>query len=198
MHPCRAATTRRTSRRRSGWRGCSSAGLGSSGVGLVVQLSGQARGGGGGRDRHPFLCCAVHSSHCPVWSSNLVPSPPPLHVLPKSRALRSPAPVAAMETLPAELSATVFRLLPTADVVRAGGVSPAWRAAAHSPALHGPRLELKPVLAAPRCAPPRRRGGCAPAAAALVPPGWAPVGNGEGRERVRCAPRADRRPDVEA
>ena len=48
------------------------------------------------------------------------------------------------------MSSRILLLLPVADRVRAGGVSPAWRALAHAPALFGPELKLSDALAAPR------------------------------------------------
>jgi hypothetical protein len=56
----------------------------------------------------------------------------------------------SLPTLPAALSSRILRLLPVADRVRAGGVSPAWRAMAHAPALYGPELKLSDALDAPR------------------------------------------------
>ena len=44
----------------------------------------------------------------------------------------------------------ILRLLPVADVVRAGGVSCASRTVAHNPAHFGPSLVLRDVLRAPR------------------------------------------------
>jgi hypothetical protein len=56
----------------------------------------------------------------------------------------------SLTTLPAALSWRIMSLLPVADRVRAGGVSPAWRAVAHAPALYGPTLKLSAALDAPR------------------------------------------------
>jgi len=56
----------------------------------------------------------------------------------------------ALDALPPPVATRVLQLLPVADRVRAGGVSPAWRALAHAPALYGPELVLADVLDAPR------------------------------------------------
>lgn len=55
-----------------------------------------------------------------------------------------------VSSLPPSVLALIFRLLPEADRCRSGGVSRAWRAIAHAPALWGPNLVLAPVLEAPR------------------------------------------------
>ena len=56
----------------------------------------------------------------------------------------------ALDALPPPVATRVLQLLPVADRVRAGGVSPAWRALAHAPALYGPELVLADALDAPR------------------------------------------------
>ena len=56
----------------------------------------------------------------------------------------------ALNALPPPVATRVLQLLPVADRVRAGGVSPSWRALAHAPALYGPELVLADVLNAPR------------------------------------------------
>ena len=67
----------------------------------------------------------------------------------------------ALDALPPQVATRVLQLLPVADRVRAGGVSPAWRALAHAPALYGPELVLADALVWPRTvadakkAPPR-------------------------------------------
>jgi hypothetical protein len=59
-------------------------------------------------------------------------------------------PALTLTSLPAALSGRIMRLLPLADRVRAGGVSPGWRAVAHAPSLYGPELVLRAALDAPR------------------------------------------------
>jgi hypothetical protein len=60
-------------------------------------------------------------------------------------------------SLPPPVAASILRLLPVADRVRAGGVSPAWRAVAHAPAVYGPELVLREALDAPRTVEDARR-----------------------------------------
>jgi hypothetical protein len=70
-------------------------------------------------------------------------------------------PAATLTSLPPALSARILQQLPVADRVRAGGVSPAWRAVAHAPELYGPELVLRAALDAPRTvqdAAPQARG----------------------------------------
>jgi hypothetical protein len=56
----------------------------------------------------------------------------------------------ALDALPPPVATRVLQLLPVADRVRAGGVSPVWRALAHAPALYGPELVLAHALVWPR------------------------------------------------
>lgn len=56
----------------------------------------------------------------------------------------------ALDARPSLVATRILKLLPVADRVRAGGVSPAWRALAHAPALYGPELVLADALVWPR------------------------------------------------